>query len=96
MARTSKEKSSVTHSPASLLAAVARIHAILVGPARVADDMRQRGIDELVISNQPSLLCAVNDLTRWQSACEEALNAHLAASGQFAALTPSKTKKRPR
>jgi hypothetical protein len=42
-------------------------------------------IDEIVIARQPSLLCAITDLSRWERACGDAWTAKLNEIGYFKA-----------
>ena len=49
--------------------------------------MERLKIDEIFVANQPSLLCAMKDLSRWEKACGDALTAKMTEIGYFKAET---------
>ena len=85
MTRIPKRLSSQPHSPQSLANSAGRIEQMLETARRVASEMDRLKIGEIVIANQPSLLCAMTDLSRWEKACGDALTAKLNEIGYFKA-----------
>ena len=85
MTRIPKQLSSQTHSRHSLENCVGQIEQLLETARRVASEMDRLKIGEIVVANQPSLLCAIKDLSRWERACGDALTAKLNEIGYFRA-----------
>ncbi len=83
MTRIPKHLSSQPHSPQSIANSVGQIERLLETARRVAFEMDRLKIDELFVAYQPSLLCAVKDLSRWEKACGDALTAKLTEIGCF-------------
>ena len=48
-------------------------------------------IAEIVVANQPSLDCAMADLSRWEKACRDALTHKLVEVGYFKAQREAAT-----
>ncbi len=64
---------------------MARIEQLLVPARRVAAEMARLNTGPIVISNHPSFLCSLQDLSRWGKACEDAFTGQLMAMGHFKA-----------
>lgn len=76
---------SQSHSPASILAALKRIEALLTAPRRVAEAMESLGIQSAVVKYQQSLEDTFESLRRWGTACEQALTEAQKLAGHFQA-----------
>ena len=85
MTRIPKDLSSQTHSRQSLENCVGQIEQLLGTARRVASEMDRLQIGEIVIATQPSLLCAITGLARWERACGDAFTAKLNEIGYFKA-----------
>jgi hypothetical protein len=85
MVRLKKEVSSELHSVQSLGNSVARIEQLLVPARRVAAEMERLKMGPILISTQPSFECALDDLSRWGKACEDAMTGKLKEIGHFKA-----------
>ena len=85
MVRKRKEDSSQLHSSQSLENSVLRIEQLLVSARRVAAEMDRLKTGPIVIGLQPSFDCAMEDLSRWGKACEDALTGRLKEMGHFKA-----------
>jgi hypothetical protein len=88
MTRRRKEDSSQVHSAQSLGNSISRIDQLLASARRVVAEMERLQTGPILISNQPSFDCAMNDLARWGKACEDALTAKLKEIGYFRAAGP--------
>ena len=87
MVRLPKEESSELHSPQSLENSILRIEQLLVAARRVAAEMARLKTGDISIANRPSFECALDDLSRWGKACEDAFTARLIEMGHFRAQT---------
>lgn len=85
MPRIPKHLASQTHSPQSLENCVSQIEQLLSTARRVASEMERLKISEIVIARQPSLISAIEGLSRWEKACGDALTAKLNDIGYFKA-----------
>jgi hypothetical protein len=85
MVRLPKEQSSELHSPQSLANSVSRVEQLLAVARRVADEMERLKTGAILIGNQPSFECALDDLCRWGKACEDALTSTQKEMGYFRA-----------
>ena len=85
MVRLPKEESSELHSPQSLENSVTRIEQLLVAARRVAGEMARLKTGDIIIANRPSFECALDDLSRWGKACEDAFTERLIEMGHFRA-----------
>jgi hypothetical protein len=85
MVRITKEESSELHSPQSLENSIGRIEQLLAAARRIAAEMERLETGSIPIGNQPSLNCAMGDLTRWAKACEDAYTLRLKEMGHFKA-----------
>jgi hypothetical protein len=85
MVRLPKEESSDLLDTQSLENSVSRIEQLLVSVRRVAAEMARLKTGPIMISNRPSFLCALGDLSRWGKACEDAFTGKLIEMGHFKA-----------
>ena len=93
MSRIPKRLSSQIHSSQSLANCVQQIEHLLGTARHVASEMDRLKIPEIEIANQPSLNCAMNDLSRWERACGDALTAKLTEIGHFQAKSEARRQK---
>jgi hypothetical protein len=86
------KKTTATHSPKSLRATCERVRSLLLVPEAVADKLAQLGIEQITIGANSAVKRAMKDLSRWATACNDALTDELYRRGMFQADTPRKKK----
>ena len=94
MVRRKKEDSSELHSAQSLQNSVDRVDQLLVSARRVAAEMDRLKTGSILIGNQPSFNCELDDLSRWGKACEDAFTGRLKTMGHFKAQPEGHAAKR--